>query len=537
MNKAVRVGNVSRALKQGAADCNVNREAILVNGLTEVDMIDSQRQARRVNLNDKDFTSICDWIRCSYQCKPSIDIKALPEDDSTYDIFAARFAEQSMILRLKKLFKVQTWFRWEDIQEVFKDIPKVTLTSLLVRAVNNPSIIFENGDYQGHLIYRNNLFIFQPNTIQDHAIPLALRYGRYPVKRDYYEPESVVNPPKPAILRAPLPVNTKNISTKEVSSELPTSQDIFTKEEVSTNNTSTESITSNIALARALWIQATRWIDTWAKDDATSASIVEHISNTETNPLSTSILQYFENDIAKKNNVEERLKKLQWWGKVVANIPGGLRDLRLISKQYVWDSFIKGPEQVALMQENDIEEIGNEQIISSGSVTAFRYLDISTRAPVYICGGTTCAPSVLQLFTSSKTDPVINAKAYQTTTAELYGFMVPWQNTVIFKTNEPKPVGKDPGPGAACSIVSTVRSHRMKLVQLGTILARYSGGNTYDLTDKMLTETRKLTGAPEFCALMEIVMRWMDIRRDKYGGLRFFYRPLSAYYSKHKGKK
>jgi hypothetical protein len=59
----------------------------------------------------------------------------------------------------------------------------------------------------------------------------------------------------------------------------------------------------------------------------------------------------------------------------------------------------------------------------------------------------------------------------------------------------------------------------------------------YDLTDEILTGIRKLQGAPNFCALMEIVMRWMDVRRDMYGSRRFFYRPLSSYYSKHKGKK
>jgi hypothetical protein len=29
----------------------------------------------------------------------------------------------------------------------------------------------------------------------------------------------------------------------------------------------------------------------------------------------------------------------------------------------------------------------------------------------------------------------------------------------------------------------------------------------------------------------------MDVRRNLYGGRRFFYRPLAAYYSKHKSKK
>ena len=550
MNKAVKVGNVSRALKQGAADCNLNREAILVEGLTEVDMIDSQGVPRRMNLNDKDFTSVCDWIRCSYQCKPSIQVKALPEDNSTYDIFAARFAEQSMITRLKALFKIQVWFRWENIQEMFKDIPKATLTSLLLRAVSNPSIIFENGDRQGHLIYRNNLFIFQPNTIQDQAIPLSLRYGRYPIKRDYYEPEGLLTAPKPTIATAAsvkpkavtyakkLPTATATNTVAPIATE-PALEAVTEEAEVAENAEATVPETSNIDLARALWLQINLWMDTWARDDATPESIVENIPNSATNPLSKAILDYFQGDAAKKNNIEDRLKKIQWWGKTIARVPGGLKDLRSAGKQFAWDMIFKGMDQVALLGEggSGIEEAGNEQKVQSGSVTALRYMDVTTREPVYSCNGGPCAPSILELFTKSKTDPVINARAYDTTAAEVYGFMVPWQNSIMFKTNEPRPVGKDPSPGAACSIVSTVKLHRTKIIQLGTILARYDPTYNYDLTEKTLTETRKLTGAPAFCALMEVIMRWMDVRKEKYGGLRYFYRPLSAYYSKHKGKK
>ena len=107
----------------------------------------------------------------------------------------------------------------------------------------------------------------------------------------------------------------------------------------------------------------------------------------------------------------------------------------------------------------------------------------------------------------------------------------------MFKTNTPSPVGKIPGGGAACSIVSNVSGHRKKITTLGDILAVHSAGNRYDLTDGMLTAVRKLTGAPSFCALMEIIMRWMDLRKALYGGKRLFYRPLSAYYSKHRSKK
>jgi hypothetical protein len=74
----------------------------------------------------------------------------------------------------------------------------------------------------------------------------------------------------------------------------------------------------------------------------------------------------------------------------------------------------------------------------------------------------------------------------------------------------------------------------MKLVELGKILEKYHDGNQFELTEENL---KSLNGAPSYCALTEIIMRWMDLRKDSYGGKRYFYRPLSSYYSGHKSKK
>ena len=555
MNKAVRMGNVSRALRQGAADCNLNKDAILVNGLSEVEMVDSQGQTRRVNLNDKDFTPVCDWIRCEYECKPALEIKALPEDNGTYDTFAARFAEQSLISRLKHLFKEQVWFRWEDIIKIFKDIPREILMSLLMRIVNNSSIVFENGNLQGYIIYRNNLFIFQPNTIQDQSIPLALRYGRYPVKRDSYVPTGLETVPQQTIfartLAAPMAPAPRTVAPATVAPATVAPGTVAPVATVAPATVAPATVapplvapppkanTGRPDAANALWTQINIWIDAWAKDGATAASMPDNIPNSDANPLSKAILTYCENDFVKKDNIEVRLKKLQWWGRSIASVENGISDLRLVARQFVWDSFIKGPDQLSLLTMGApyMNVVAKEQIMEAGSIKATRYLPVDTKEPVYICDGALCAPSVVQLFTSSKTDPVIQAKADQRVSAELYGFMVPWENTMMFKTNTPKPEGKDPGGGAACSIVSNVSGHRKKIVELGAILAKYNEGKTFDLTEETLSTSRKLTGAPSFCALMEVIMRWMDIRKDLYGNKRYFYRPLSAYYSKHRSKK
>ena len=522
MNKAVRVGNVSRALKRGAADCNLNRDAILVDGLTNVEMVDSQGHVRDVDLNDKDYTPTCDWIRCAYTCKPSLNLadkKAIPDDYGTYDLFAARFAEQMVISRLKAEFKNQPWYHWSRLEQVFKDIPKTTLKGILMRIVNNPSIMFENGGLQGHIIYRNDLFLFQPNKIQDTYIPISFRYGRYPVKRDSFEP-FISAKVQPDVSR-----RTLGKTVKPVQAEV-----------LQTNALPSETFT----LAKKFWTEAIKWLDSWCSNDKilSATGISEN--------LSKAIFEYVEGDAKKKENFEIRLKKLQWWGKSVADTDGGLRDLKRVSKEFIWDSFFKGKEQLAMLTSEGTNaatsaatlEAGSEQIVPSETVKAKRYLDITTKEPVYTCDNMPCPPSLLKLFLASKTDPIVNAKANKVVSANPYGFMVIWENEIMFKTNDAKNAeGVNPGSGAACSIVSTVKGHRMKLIQLGDILKKYTGGQ-YDLTEEaMSTGARKLTGAHSFCALMEIVMRWMDVRKDVYGGLRYFYRPLSSFYSKHKSKK
>lgn len=514
MNKAIRVGNVSRALKQGAADCNLNRDAILVSDLQPVEMVTSSGIKWTRNINDRDFTPICDWIRCSYKCRPAIDTSKLDEDITTYDIYAARFAEQDIIARLKLLFTQQTWYSWDDIRSAFpeSEVPETILLGLLTRIVDNKSIKFTNGSFEGHVIYRNNLFLFQPNTIQDTHIPIALRYGRYPIKRDSYEPKNALLPQGKTIKLA--------VKGQATQAALPV-----------VKGPAPFIRPTNMDLVVAFWLEANKWIDGW---NYKTAPIVEGLPAV----LSKAILDYKEGDSAKRDNIETRIKKIQWWAKSVVSAPEGLEDLQLTARQYIWDSFLKGSEQIGLLEKGVPyqDKVGDEQIVVLDSISAFRFLNIETKRPLYVCGESFCAESLITQFEKSKTDTTIAAKANQRVTAEIYGFMVPWQNSTMFKTNEPKPEGVAPAGGAACSIVSNVTGHRKKIVLLGEILNRYTGSR-FDLTDEVLTGSRKITSAVNYCALMEIVMRWMDIRRAKYGGLRYFYRPLASFYSGHKDKK
>jgi hypothetical protein len=539
MSKAVRVGHVSRAIKMGAADCNLNKPAIIISDLRPVKMENSQRREMMVDLNDHDFTPICDWIQCTKECKPTFDVGALPIDESTYDTYTARFQEQIVLRSLREAFKLQPWFRWKDIKRMFPDLPEAALLGMLFRAISNPSIVFTNGNHIGHLVYRNNYFLFQPSGLTDESIPLALRYGSYLVKRDSYDPERLgAAVAQPVFVPArPPPVAAAAAAAAE---EAPEEEEGAGAAAAPPPPAPVGAPPAPINLdnARDFWREANTWISSWAKPGGPAggaAAIIEQISPA----LTAALMAYVNRDSAKKDNIETQLRKLQWWGRTIADVPNGLADLAVVARQFVWDNFLTPQEQVALLEEDvaHAEEAGNEQKVSAGAVKAIRVFNPGTRVVEYVCeGGGPCPPSLVALFTASKTDPVVTSRAEISKASEIYGFMVSWEGGLMFKTGKPKPVGKEPDVGAACAISSNVSGHRKKLIQIGEILAHYSAGRTFDLTEEALKGPRKIQGAVNFCALTEIILRWMDKRAASYGNVRYFFRPITAFYSKHRSK-
>ena len=193
--KSVQIGRVTRIMKQSSLDCNLNQEAIVIHDEDPIEQIDSQRVRRQqVNINDMPFTAVCDWIEsCSYQCKPSIQVKDLEMDDTTYDEYSARWRMNQLKNRIRALFSETVFIHSENLWNQLSDIPRMVVIDLLSEIVNNKSFqvehLDENGNAQkGYIRYCNGYYLFQPNVYQDLTIPLAIRIARFPVKRDNYLP-------------------------------------------------------------------------------------------------------------------------------------------------------------------------------------------------------------------------------------------------------------------------------------------------------------------------------------------------------------
>ena len=535
MNKATQVGIVSRALKEYALDCNLN---ILANqipkeeegGLGSQQHIDAQGiwnhpKRREVIVNDTDFTTMCDWIECGYNCKlnETTDRPALLDlsetdkiDSTTYDEYAAKVHESSIKRVIRGLFALQSSYQFEDLVEAISGVSPLALLSILSGIQGNQSFrVIGPNKKEGYIIYRNKYYLFQPDTLSDVRLPIALRVANYPVKRDFYLPA------------------TEKKTTVEVKSDI------------------------------GLWGEFVKWAAT-IRDGTADIKVPEELYD--------AVEERYKSDDEEVNKAKQQLETIVWiYERIRANI-NSCKAFASAVLFYVWDEILKVNEQQQLVAAPDevISVVANEQIVKKGTTTAFRYVDVTKGGLKYLCGEGDCGAAVVSILEKDPSDPLNTLKADITTTAPIYGFMVPKKGELIFKTSEkPSQVGAIPEKGGECGNISTVSFHVTMLVRLGVQMqskgevdvvltsakddAGAEQGSLIELRPswlvKHLATLKTKSQLNEYfsqnpwqkhprnsvraCALKDLLLRFLDAK--KVGGKRWFYRPVASLKTKHKG--
>jgi superfamily II DNA or RNA helicase len=549
MSKAMQVGKVTRVLKRYALDCNLNRDAIIVAGLATQRHVDAQGVVRdEVNINDTPFTNVCDWIEtCEYDCAKRVDIDMDNLDTTTYDEFAVRWRESELKTVIRKLFqeRQQPVFQLEEILEMMSAVPARAISGLLSEIVGNQSFRLRVGKIDGYIVYRNGYYMFQPDYLADVRIPLALRVAEVPVKRDSYEPAVIKVAPPEAEAAAPAP---------PAEGEAPREGTLA-----------------------AYWKAIKGWaiaIGTPAEPSTGDIPVAVQKAIAE---RYVGDAQYRENDqLIMVNWLHDHIQSSSvYTGEQKASFLHALGEALL---GMVWDESIKPNEQLEFLAAKDPIALacGAEQIAKKGERQALRAVDVTTGTLKYTCEGAPCAEAVARIFETNPDDPLNSLKADNTTAAGIYGFIVPKgkEGRLVFKTNErPVAPGTKPEKGGECSIVSTIAFHIRMLKDIAGLMEA-EGYPKFILTEQYLDvkaqkktakaagaaagaaepvrtgvyslmkggkpfKTRSFENAVRACALKDIILRWTDImqRRKAPTAKRFFYRPVAALKSGHKGSK
>ena len=192
--KAIRIGEVSRVLKQSSIDCLLNVKQVeftpeILNQTVKQELasglvIDYQ-------VGDKPYSSICDYMEsCQYTCRPN---KKITNDDLKLDTYSEEFImmnTEKIVRRIRMLFKDRFFYSKQDLIKQINIVhiyPLVQINAALNQLINdNYEYITDKYGRVGNLINIGNLYLYQPLEITNTRIPSF--YRKTPIE---YKPREI----------------------------------------------------------------------------------------------------------------------------------------------------------------------------------------------------------------------------------------------------------------------------------------------------------------------------------------------------------
>jgi hypothetical protein len=186
--KAILIGAVSRALKEGAVDCLLNSEQMNV---TEELMKQTKRiqlaNGNRIEykLGDKPYSQLCDYMEsCPYQCAPNAKITAKDIVMDTYDISA----NEMLIQKIKELFLEHYFYKKDELVRIItyqRDYPIEQINASLDSLINDRTeIMVDPYGRSGRLVNIGEYYFFQPIELDNQHISMFDRNRPISFKRN-----------------------------------------------------------------------------------------------------------------------------------------------------------------------------------------------------------------------------------------------------------------------------------------------------------------------------------------------------------------
>ena len=176
--KAIRVGEVSRVLKQSATDCLLNTTQVEFTPEILKQVVTQQLSSGQTidyQVGDKPFTAICDYMSsCQYTCKPYKNITAADVTLDTYSEDVILMNTEKIIRRIRDLFKETFFYSKSDLVKHINAIhnnPLVQINAALNQLINDHyEYIIDKYGRIGNLINIGELYLFQPLELTNKRI-------------------------------------------------------------------------------------------------------------------------------------------------------------------------------------------------------------------------------------------------------------------------------------------------------------------------------------------------------------------------------
>jgi hypothetical protein len=177
--KAVRIGQISRLLKENAVDCKLNQEQLNFveeNFPEKIQLeLSSGESIADFQVGDKDYTIQCDYDTCM---KPE---ETDPDEEIQMETYNVKFASEAsnyIIDAVKSLMEEKHFYTAETLILEINRLGKFAIEQIyvaLTKMIEEKIPIYDKYKRQGTLVNVSNYYLFQPIEIENENITLFER--------------------------------------------------------------------------------------------------------------------------------------------------------------------------------------------------------------------------------------------------------------------------------------------------------------------------------------------------------------------------
>ncbi len=199
--KASEIGVVEKILKRNAVDAFLNKDINYINDLKNIAMRTTWGKSVDVDINDKEYTKLCSFsgpTDGNNGCEINIHsdmkkYKALenPENiiDDTFSIIDISESINEIYSIVKELFELYEMYTDDELKQRIKEVIDTDdriIEHSLDDICDDKKIIWNRNNTPGYIVNINDIFLFQPNNINDELVPFSYRYGKSgPMNENY----------------------------------------------------------------------------------------------------------------------------------------------------------------------------------------------------------------------------------------------------------------------------------------------------------------------------------------------------------------
>ena len=195
--KAVKIGKVTRLLKQTAVDCIINHDQteLIAKNFGKIEenkditqVLSDNQVLKNFVIGDIDNSPTCDFMECEFKCLPDINMEVSVENTDTYSESFMLINSDKIIQKIKTLMKMRYFYTKNDLFKLInipKKYPTSQIYSALTQIINdNTEYIIDKYGRTGYLINIGEYYLFQPSelnyknvSIYDRSVPINYKHN------------------------------------------------------------------------------------------------------------------------------------------------------------------------------------------------------------------------------------------------------------------------------------------------------------------------------------------------------------------------